>query len=375
MFFVSCHSDNLIFMYNSGMNRDDLIRILSITDKQELQDLYARAYAVKKEYIGTTVHFRGIIEFSNICTKDCFYCGIRRSNHKLTRYLMNTQEILTAAEWAYQHKYGSIVLQSGERQDEEYVALIEELIHEIKRRTQGELGITLSLGEQTLETYERWYKAGAHRYLLRIETSNKTLYQKLHPADHLFDERISCLRFLKDIGYQTGTGVMIGLPGQTIEDLADDILFFKTIDIDMIGMGPWIPHEDAPLTAETYSRKAQLELGLKMIAATRLYLKNINIASTTALQTLSSTGRELGLQAGANVIMPNITPVKYRGSYQLYNGKPCLDDDSEQCQVCLEKTHSLYRRNHRLRRMGRQPARNNPLIPTFSRQTGEGEPR
>lgn len=319
------------------MDRQDLISLLSLSKPLELQELYAKAYAVKKQHVGTTVYFRGIIEFSNICTKDCFYCGIRRSNRQLTRYLMNTQEILTAAEWAHQHKYGSIVLQSGERQDAEYTSLIEELIHEIRRRTNGELGLTLSLGEQTLETYERWYKAGAHRYLLRIETSNKDLYRQLHPADHLFEERLACLRFLKDIGYQTGTGVMIGLPGQTAADLADDILFFKTMDVDMIGMGPWIPHEDSPLSSENYSRQAQLELGLKMIAATRLYLKNVNIASTTALQALSNTGRELGLQAGANIIMPNITPTKYRGNYQLYNGKPCLDDEAEHCQSCLEK--------------------------------------
>lgn len=319
------------------MEHSEIIRLLSLQAPQEIKNLYAQAYTVKKQHIGTTVYFRGIIEFSNICTKDCFYCGIRRSNHQLTRYLMNTQEILTAAEWAHQKKYGSIVLQSGERQDAEYTALIEELLYEIKRRTNNELGITLSLGEQSLETYERWYKAGAHRYLLRIETSNKQLYRQLHPADHVFEERLDCLRFLKDIGYQTGTGVMIGLPGQTLEDLANDILFFKTMDIDMIGMGPWIPHEDSPLTTEHYSRETQLELGLKMIAATRLALPDINIASTTALQALSSTGRELGLQAGANIIMPNITPTKYRGNYQLYNGKPCLDDEAEHCQSCLEK--------------------------------------
>lgn len=324
------------------MNRTDIIQILSLTDPQALQELYARAYAVKKQHVGTTVYFRGIIELSNICTKDCLYCGIRRSNRRLTRYLMNTQEILTAADWAHQHRYGSIVLQAGERTDAEYTGLIEELLHEIKRRTHGELGLTLSLGEQTLETYERWYKAGAHRYLLRIETSSKELYRQLHPADHLFEERLACLRFLKDIGYQTGTGVMIGLPGQTLEHLADDILFFKALDVDMIGMGPWIPHTDTPLATDNFSRKAQLELGLKMIAATRLYLQNVNIASTTALQALSPTGRELGLQAGANIIMPNITPVKYRDGYQLYNGKPCLDEESEQCQACLEKrVHSI----------------------------------
>ena len=319
------------------IDQQNIVAQLSLSDPLEIQNLYAQAYAIKKEQVGTTVYFRGIIELSNICTKDCLYCGIRRSNRNLSRYLMHTAEILAAADWAWQHKYGSIVLQSGERQDPEYTALIEELITEITRRTKGELGLTLSLGEQTLETYERWFKAGAHRYLLRIETSNKDLYRTIHPADHIFEERVGCLRTLRNIGYQTGTGVMIGLPGQTLTDLANDILFFKEMDVDMIGMGPWIPHDDAPLTTENFSKTDQFELGLKMIAATRLFLQNVNIASTTALQALKSNGRELGLKAGANIIMPNITPPKYRGSYQLYNGKPCLDDDPDHCMGCLEK--------------------------------------
>jgi biotin synthase len=265
------------------MQQADLIQLLSITDQQQLQNLYARAYAVKKAHVGTTVYFRGIIELSNICTKDCLYCGIRRSNRNLHRYLMNTEEILAAADWAWQHRYGSIVLQSGERQDPEYTALIEELITEIQRRTKGELG------EQTMETYERWFKAGAHRYLLRIETSNKDLYRTIHPADHLFEERVACLRTLKNIGYQTGTGVMIGLPGQTLTALANDILFFKEMDVDMIGMGPWIPHDDAPLTTENFSKTDQFELGLKMIAVTRIYCLDYGLTSTQVERSRAGT--------------------------------------------------------------------------------------
>jgi biotin synthase len=252
---------------------------------------------------------------------------------------MSTNEIVNSAKWAYDSDYGSIVLQSGERSDKNFVDFVEKLLYKIKEVTNNKLGITISLGEQSKETYKRWFNAGAHRYLLRIETSNKDLYSKLHPKNHNFDKRIHCLKTMKEIGYQVGTGVMSGLPFQTIEDLANDILFFKDFDIDMIGMGPFIPHKNTPfayLLKDFESRKKQsLELGLKMIAVTRILLKDINIASTTALQALNDIGRELGLMAGANIIMPNITDTKYRGNYQLYENKPCLDENSTMCKDCL----------------------------------------
>mgnify|MGYP001182255117 CR=1 FL=1 len=320
------------------MNKNDLLQWLETTDPSRLEELYAEAYRVKCEHVGAVVYFRGIIELSNICQKNCLYCGIRKGNHNVERYQMSLDEIAQTAYLAHQMKYGSIVLQSGERQDDAFTQFIEEAIKKIKHVSEGRLGITLSLGEQSKETLQRWFKAGAHRYLLRIETSNESLYQKIHPDDHSFQERFACLNTLRREGYQVGTGVMIGLPFQTLEDLADDILFFQKENVDMIGMGPYIVHEDTPLAqkAKDFDGKKNLELGLKMIALTRILLKDVNIASTTALQSLSPEGRELGLKAGANIIMPNMTPTKYRKSYRLYDNKPCLDENALLCRGCLE---------------------------------------
>ena len=317
----------------------DIIELLSLSKPGEIDALYKRAYEIKKQQVGTTVFFRGIVELSNICTKNCYYCGIRKDNHNVERFLLTRDEVVKSALWAYEQHYGSVVIQSGERDDEEFVLFIEDVIKTLKEKSDSRLGITLSLGEQTEETYQRWYDAGAHRYLLRIESSNPELYAKLHPSDHNWQHRLDCIRTLKKLGFQTGTGVMIGLPYQTMEDLARDIQFFYDEDIDMIGMGPYIPHEDTPLAkaAVNYKSDEQLELALKMIATCRILLQDINIASTTALQALKPDGREMGLLAGANIIMPNITDSKYRANYQLYNGKPCLDENASLCRNCLER--------------------------------------
>jgi biotin synthase len=320
------------------LTRDDLVYFLQTQDPGEIERLTQAAYDLKMQMVGPKVFYRGIIEFSNICAKDCYYCGIRKSNSAVVRFRMNMEEILDCAELAWKMNYGSLVLQSGERTDEEFVSFVETALEKIKEMSDGELGITLSLGEQSEATYQRWFNAGAHRYLLRIETSNSELYKTLHPADHTFDYRFECLNILRKVGYQVGTGVMMGLPGQTAEMLADDIIFFKEQDIDMIGMGPYIPHQQTPLAAKAtnWNKEQQLQLGLKMIALTRLYLKDVNIASTTALQALHHEGREFGLKAGANIIMPNITHTRYRDSYQLYDGKPCTDENATMCRACLE---------------------------------------
>ncbi len=292
--------------------------------------------------MGTKAYFRGIVEFSNICTKDCYYCGIRKSNRNVKRFTIPEEDIIKSAVWAYKAGYGSAVFQSGERSDPEFVDMVERVLLAVKEQTNGKLGITLSLGEQAYKTYERWRKAGAHRYLLRIESSNSDLYKKLHPEDHSHAKRIECLKSLRKADYQVGTGVMIGLPFQTIDHLADDILFFKKIDIDMIGMGPFIFHKETPLFQHSKkwykTDKELLTMGLKMIAATRIFLKDVNIASTTALQALKNDGRELGLKAGANVIMPNTTDTKYRESYKLYENKPCTDENASQSRGSLEKS-------------------------------------
>ena len=313
--------------------------LLECAEPAARQALYEAAYAVKLQTVGPTVYFRGIVELSNICSKDCYYCGIRRSNATIERYQMDEDEIVRDALWAHEHRYGSIVLQAGERQDAAFVDQIERVLKRIKAESDGELGITLSLGEQSAEVYRAWFEAGAHRYLLRVETTNPDLYRQLHPATHDFDTRVACLDTLRDVGYQVGTGVMIGLPGQTTADLAQDIRFFRDHDIDMIGMGPYVLHSETPLAerVDAINPVTQLELGLKMIAVTRLVLRDVNIAATTALQALHPTGREMGLQAGANIIMPNLTDTSYRKGYQLYEGKPCMDEDSTMCRGCLQK--------------------------------------
>jgi len=321
-------------------NRQEVIEMLSLKKKDEIEALYKRAYEVKKQYVGTKVYLRGLIELSNICTRNCYYCGIRKDNHLLERYYINKEEVLKEARWCFEQHYGSLTIQAGERSDKSWIDYIEELIKEIKTLTDGKMGITLSLGEQSEETYRRWFEAGAHRYLLRIETSNPELYKNLHPAENSFENRLECIRSLKKIGYQVGSGVMIGLPHQTMEDLADDILFFYDEDIDMIGMGPFIPHHQTPLAylLATFHPEEALEQALKMISATRIALKDVNIASTTALQALHPKGRELGLLAGANVLMPNITDTRFREGYQLYEGKPGLNENALAIRKALEES-------------------------------------
>ncbi|MDT8301461.1 MAG: [FeFe] hydrogenase H-cluster radical SAM maturase HydE [Sedimentisphaerales bacterium] len=330
-------SNTLPFELDRDLSKARIVQLLDTNDPLIEKALFERAYQVKAEHVGTQVYFRGIVEFSNQCVKDCYYCGIRRSNTQVRRFTMSEEDIVAAGLWIHDNGYGSMVLQSGERRDAGFVDFVERVVRKLKEKTQGELGITLSLGEQTADTYRCWLKAGAHRYLLRIETSNEALYRQLHPEDHDPSVRLACLKWLRSEGYQVGTGVMMGLPGQTSADLADDIAFFKDNDIDMIGMGPYIVHSQTPMAAtiKDFDPTRQLQLGLRMIALTRIVLQDVNIAATTALQALDPRGRELGLEAGANILMPNVTDVKYRDAYQLYNGKPCMDENALQCKDCL----------------------------------------
>lgn len=334
----------------SAHTRAERIAILRTTDPDALEIIRRTAEAVLFTHCGKNVYFRGLIEFSNLCRQDCYYCGIRRSNHNINRYELSFDSILEAARRCAALGYGSLVLQSGERQDESFLSRVVEMVRRIKEETRSSqqpygLGITLCIGEQKPETYQRFWEAGAHRYLLRIETSNPWLFSKIHPPDQTIQTRIACLNALREIGFQVGTGVMIGLPGQTLEDLADDIEFFQEHDIDMIGMGPYIPHEGTPLGHESCpDGETRLRLSLLMIAATRLALKNINIASTTALQVLHPFGREKGLQFGANVMMPQLTPLEFRRDYLLYPGKPCRDESFTQCYSCLETQIQTIRR-------------------------------
>jgi len=325
---------------NGIFSKEELMYLLALKGKERLL-LLKKAAETKTETVGKKVYFRGLIEYSNKCKKDCYYCGVRASNKNPNRYEVKDEEVLRAAKFAYDNQFASLVIQSGERNDEKFINKIEYLLKEIKLLSNNELGITLSCGEQTANTYERWKEAGAHRYLLRIETSNKELYSKLHPNNdlHDFSERIAALKRLKETGYQVGTGVMIGLPFQTLEHLADDLLFFKSLDIDMAGMGPFIEHQETPLYKykdKLMSLKERFDLSLNMVALLRLTMPNINIAATTAMQAIDEQGREKALKVGANIIMPNLTPVKYREDYLLYQDKPCIDEEADECQNCLE---------------------------------------
>ena len=329
-------------LYQEELNRDDLLFLLSLQDEKDKKELYNRAYEIKEEKLGKKVYYRGLIEFSNICAKDCLYCGIRRSNKNVQRYELTDEEVIEAAKYVLEARFGSVVIQSGERSSKDFTERITRLLKQIKALGDGKIGITLSLGEQSAETYAEWFEAGAHRYLLRIEESDPQLYRKLHPDNllHDYQARLDALSRIRNAGYQVGTGVMIGLPFQTIENLADDLLFFKNLDVDMVGMGPYIEHHDTPLydfREGLMSRKERLDLTFKMIASLRILMKDINIASTTALQAIDPLGREKGLKAGANIIMPNITPGKYRENYLLYEDKPCIDENPDDCKECLEK--------------------------------------
>lgn len=324
----------------SEFSKKDLIYLLNLKG-EERSLLRKKAADVKSQTIGNKVYFRGLIEYSNKCKKDCYYCGVRASNKKPNRYQLTDEEVLEAAQFAFDNQFASLVIQSGERSDQAFIDKIEFLLQEIKKLSSNQLGITLSCGEQTLETYTKWKQAGAHRYLLRIETSNKELYAQLHPNDplHAFEERINALKRLKAADYQVGTGVMIGLPFQSIENLVEDLLFFKEMDIDMVGMGPYIEHQETPLYPyrnELLSLKDRFELSLNMLSVLRVMMPDINMAATTAMQAIDPQGREKALFVGANVIMPNLTPVKYREDYLLYEDKPCIDEEAEECQNCLE---------------------------------------
>lgn len=329
----------------SLFSKENLVTLLGAKGAEALSIL-KKGNEVKLKQVGNRVFFRGLIELSNVCEKDCLYCGIRKSNDAVTRYNLTDAEVLEAARFASREKYGSIVIQSGEVTNENFVARIERLIKEIKALSNNQLGITLSLGEQSEEVYKKWFDAGAHRYLLRIESSNPELYRRMHPDDghHLYQQRLSALKVVQRTGFQTGTGIMIGTPWQTLEDLANDLLFFKEFDVDMVGMGPFIEHDDTPFknyAAELLPLSERFNLSLKMVAILRIMMPDINIAATTALQAIDPLGREKAVKAGANIIMPNITPGKYRNNYLLYNNKPCTDEEPEQCAGCLDARLAL----------------------------------
>ena len=301
-----------------NLNVDELAKMLASTDEGLWREIFAAAREVKAKCGKTEVLPRGLIECSNICAKNCLYCGIRKGNDKTVRYRMPEEDVLGCINEVRRRGYPAVAFQAGEIEGEANTAYYERHIAMCRG-----LEVTLSLGEQTEEVYRRWKDAGAMRYLIRIETSNRELYAKIHPAECSFERRLGCIRMLKRLGYVTGSGVMIGLPGQTIDDLAHDIVFYGDENLDMVGMGPYVAHPDSLMPDSRYQLPTtNYQLSLRMIALTRLYLWNVNIVAATALEALDpENGRRRGIDAGANVIMTNLTPEKFRVGYDLYPGK------------------------------------------------------
>ena len=300
--------------------------------------LFNSADKIRQEFVGNEVHLRGLIEFSNICKSACKYCGIRAENKEIERYRLTKEEIISTAKNGAEMGYRTIVLQSGE--DMFFNAdLISEIVREIKKY---DVAVTLSIGERSFEDYKKFKEAGADRYLMRIETTNPQLYSELHP-NMSFENRLRCLKDLRILGYEVGSGCLVGLPNQTVEMLARDILFFKENNFDMIGIGPFIPHPNTPLK-DYKGETDNFEMSLKVMAITRLLLPDINIPATTAMETLNPNGRVIALRAGANVVMPNLTTKDYRPKYEIYPNKICLNDSPDKCRGCITaKINSIGR--------------------------------
>lgn len=321
-----------------------LVRMLDCNNIEHEQ-LMEKARQIHSEYIGANVYGRALIELSNICKKDCFYCGIRNSNSSVNRYLLSLEDAKSAIDLAIESNISSIAFQSGEQTSNKFIDYISELITYTKSKDPN-IGITLSCGEQSKDVYQHWFNLGAERYLLRIESSDEQLYYQIHPMNerHDFNKRLQCLKDINKVGYQTGTGVMIGLPNQSVEQLANDIIFMYNFDIDMCGMGPFIPCQGTPLENTTSPFNNVFNTSLRMIAILRIMMKDINIVASTAMETMEKNGRRKAILAGANVIMPNVSPDTFRSEYALYNNKPNVDISSSRqiIESCLSDIPKGY---------------------------------
>lgn len=319
-----------LFHFNR-MEHKDLLYLINHMDLSSQEVLFYYAKETRVEHYGYGVYLRGLIEFSNYCSRNCSYCGLRRDNREVERYRLTQEEILECCNEGYRLGYRTFVLQSGE--DPFYTdERLAEMLHAIKE-AYPDTAVTLSVGERSYESYKLLFDAGADRYLLRHETASEELYQRLHP-DMSFQNRRESLRQLKDIGYQVGAGFMVGLPGQVNEDLVVDLLYIQDLQPQMVGIGPFIPHPKTPLggfPAGTVNKT------LWMLALTRLLLPEVLLPATTELGTIDPTGREKALQAGANVVMPNLSPTEVRAKYELYQDKICTGDEAAECRSCIEQ--------------------------------------
>ena len=311
---------------------EEFRQLLTECDGESLRYINKQAQEVSLRHFGNRIFIRGLIEVSNCCRNNCYYCGIQGSNPNANRYRLSKEEILSACENGYQLGYRSFVLQGGEDPhytDEVMVPIVAEI-----RKRYPDCAITLSLGERSKESYQKLYDAGADRYLLRHEAADPELYQKLHPESLSLENRIQCLWNLKEIGYAVGTGFMVGAPYQTVENLADDLLFIKELDPQMVGIGPFVPHHD---TRFKEFPSGSVELTTYLVSILRLMNPHLLLPSTTALGTIDPRGREKGILAGANVVMPNLSPVSVRKKYMLYDGKICTGDEAAECRMCLSR--------------------------------------
>lgn len=314
------------------LEAQEILWLLENNTVELRQDLSEKAREVATKTFGNGVYTRGLIEFSNYCKNDCYYCGIRQSNDQVNRYRLTEDQIFNCCQTGYALGFRTFVLQGGEDpyfDDDRVVAIIQEI-----KKNYADCAITLSMGEKSKKSYQRLYQAGADRYLLRHETANKGHYKRLHPSNLTLENRITCLRDLKEIGFQVGTGFMVGSPTQTIENILEDLQFIKELEPQMIGIGPFIPHHNTPFKN---TNPGSLEQTLQLISILRLMLPKALIPATTALGTINGQGRELGILAGANVVMPNLSPVAVRKDYSLYDNKICTDDEAAECRSCLAK--------------------------------------
>lgn len=317
-------------LFNTGDLTDSQLK--EMLESDSFNDPLARAADIRhRENYGDEVYIRGLIEFTNYCRNNCYYCGIRRSNRNAERYRLTKEEILICCDEGYKLGFRTFVMQGGE--DSYYTdEMICDIVSEIKRRY-PDCAVTLSIGEKSRESYRSFYDAGADRYLLRHETADPAHYGKLHPAEMSLENRKRCLFDLKEIGYQVGSGFMVGSPYQTPENLIADLRFLQRLKPDMIGIGPYITHKDTPFAE---FKSGDLKLTLRLVSILRLMFPYALIPSTTALGTIHPQGRELGLKAGANVVMPNLSPVGVRKLYSLYENKICTGEEAAQCRSCLE---------------------------------------
>ena len=321
------------FIKQGQLDQEEYPELLKLyTDQNTIDLLKQEAVRIQKKYFGNKIYTRGLVEFTNYCRNDCYYCGIRRSNTNAVRYRLTKEEILQCCENGHELGFRTFVLQGGEDpwfNDERMVDIIQTI-----KKNYPDCAITLSIGEKSKESYRKFREAGADRYLLRHETANEEHYRYLHPENLSLSNRKQCLYDLKELGYQIGAGFMVGAPGQTMENLAEDLVFLKELNPHMVGIGPFIPHHDTKFAKE---EAGNVELTLFLLSVIRIMLPKVLLPATTALGTLDPRGREKGFQTGANVVMPNLSPVKNRKQYELYDNKICTGEEAAECRGCLSR--------------------------------------